>query len=119
MVALQTHCLYCNLIFAVVRLCLHVDPDEKLDREDSKWESMSAARTVIELVSFIEIEPHMPVFIIAFLDQAAAYFSQLEYASLRARSQEASFQALTHHRRLGLTCSIIPHPKISKSRTTK
>jgi hypothetical protein len=61
MVALQTHYLYCNLIFAVERLSLHVDPEEKLDREDSKWELMNAARTVIELVSFIEIEPYMPV----------------------------------------------------------
>lgn len=61
MVAIQTHYLYCNLIFAVERLSLHVDPDGKLDREDSKWELMNAARTVIELVRFIEIEPHMPV----------------------------------------------------------
>lgn len=60
-VALQTHYLYYNLIFAVERLSLHVDPEEKLDREDSKWELMNAARTVIELVSFIEIEPYMPV----------------------------------------------------------
>lgn len=61
MVAIQTHYLYYNLVFAVERLCLHVDPDEKLDREDSKWELMNAARTVIELVSFIEIKPHMPI----------------------------------------------------------
>ncbi|KAJ5871951.1 uncharacterized protein N7529_004304 [Penicillium soppii] len=109
MVALQTHYLYCNLIFAVEHLSLHVDPEEKLDREDSKWELMNAARAVIELVSLIEIEPYMPVFVagimplsavfvlfdfvihntthketesnIAFLDQAAAYFSQVDYAS--------------------------------------
>ncbi|KAJ5382386.1 hypothetical protein N7517_000297 [Penicillium concentricum] len=108
-VVIQTHYLYCNLVFAMERLSLHVDPDEKLDREDSRLELMNAARIVIELVSFIAIEPHMPVFItgimplsavfvlfdfvihnpthtetesnIAFLDQAAAYFSQLEYTS--------------------------------------
>lgn len=61
MVGIQTHYLYYNLVFAVERLCLHVDPDEKLDREDSKWELMNAARTIIELVSFIEIKPHMPI----------------------------------------------------------
>jgi hypothetical protein len=33
--------LYYNLVFAVERLCLHVNPDEKLDREDSKWELMN------------------------------------------------------------------------------
>lgn len=61
MVAIQTHYLYYNLVFAVERLSLHVDPDGRLDREDNKWELMNAARTVIELVRFIEIEPHVPV----------------------------------------------------------
>jgi hypothetical protein len=61
MVALQTHYLYYNLTFAVKRLSIHVDPEGKLDHEDSKWGLMNAARTVIELVSFIDIEPYMPV----------------------------------------------------------
>lgn len=61
MIVIQTHYLYYNLVFAVGRLSLHVDPDEKLDREESKWNLMNAARAVIELLRFIEIQPHMPV----------------------------------------------------------
>lgn len=60
-VAIQTQYLYYNLVFAVERLSLHVDPDEKLDREDSKWELMNAARAVVELLQFIKIEPHTPI----------------------------------------------------------
>ncbi|KAF3480304.1 uncharacterized protein GIQ15_05651 [Arthroderma uncinatum] len=109
MVAIQTHYLYCNLVFAVERLSLHVDPDEKSSRTDRKQELMDAARTVIEIIRFIEIEPHMPIFVAAimplsavfvlfdlvihnpthretesnaaFLDQAATYFSKLDSAS--------------------------------------
>ncbi|CAP91852.1 Pc13g07830 [Penicillium rubens Wisconsin 54-1255] len=143
MIAIQTHYLYYNLVFAVERLCLHVNPDEKLDREDSKWELMNAARTVIELVSFIEIEPHMPIFVagimplsavfvlfdfvihnpahretesnIAFLDQAAAYFSQLDYASKGALpgSIISSFAGIARQYILKLR-ERVPTPTISK-----
>lgn len=61
MIVIQTHYLYYNLVFPVGRLSLHVDPDEKMDREESKWNLMNAARAVIELLQFIEIQPHMPV----------------------------------------------------------
>ncbi len=61
LVAIQTQYLYYNLIIALERLTLHVDPDESVSREDSKWNLLSVARAVIELIQFIEIEPYMPI----------------------------------------------------------
>ncbi len=61
LIAIQTQYLYYNLIISLERLTLHVNPNESLSREDSKWNLLSAARDVIELIQFIEIEPHMPI----------------------------------------------------------
>lgn len=61
MIAIQTHYLYYHLVFAIERVSLHLDPDEKLQGKDSKWNLMSAARKVIEIVQLIDVEPHMPV----------------------------------------------------------
>jgi hypothetical protein len=61
MIAIQTHYLYYHLVFAIERVSLHIDPNGKLQGKDNKWNLMSAARNVIEIVQFIDVEPHMPV----------------------------------------------------------
>ncbi|KAJ5541861.1 hypothetical protein N7494_006937 [Penicillium frequentans] len=109
MIALQTHYLYYHLVFAIERVSLHIDPNRELQGKDNKWNLMSAARKVIEIVQFIDVEPHMPVFVVgimplsaifilfdfaihnpghkqtecnlALLDQASEYFGQVDFAS--------------------------------------
>ena len=61
LVAMQTQYSYYNLIIALERLTLHIDPDESVSREQSKRNLLSAARAVIELIQFIDIEPYMPI----------------------------------------------------------
>jgi hypothetical protein len=61
LIAIQTQYLYYNLVIALERLTLHVDPDESSSREDSKRNLMNAARTVIELIRFIDIQPYVPI----------------------------------------------------------
>lgn len=61
MIAIQTHYLYYHLFFAVERVYLHIDPNGELQGKDNKWNLMSAACNVIEIVQFIDIQPHMPV----------------------------------------------------------
>lgn len=62
-IAIQTQYLYYNLVIAVERLSLRVDPGDGLDTTctDSQGKLMGAAQNVIELVSFIDIAPHMSV----------------------------------------------------------
>ncbi|KAJ5826758.1 hypothetical protein N7447_003521 [Penicillium robsamsonii] len=80
MVAIQTH--YCNLVFDVERLSLHVDADRKLDREDSSITGIMPSSAAFVLFDFVIYNPtHTETESnVAFLDQAAAYFRQLDYA---------------------------------------
>lgn len=61
LVAIRTQYSYYNLVIALERLSLHVESDENIDREGSKWNLMHAARAVIELTPFIDIEPYVPI----------------------------------------------------------
>ncbi|KAM0323341.1 hypothetical protein ACHAQA_008934 [Verticillium albo-atrum] len=106
---LQTHYLYLGIIIAVERLTLHLDREKGAASQRSVVNLMNAARTVVELSQYIELEPHVPVSItcimplcalfilfdfvihnplhretranLALLDTIAGYFSMVEFAS--------------------------------------
>ncbi|KAK2684476.1 hypothetical protein QWA68_016280, partial [Fusarium oxysporum] len=109
LVALQTHFSYYHLVIGLERLTLHVDKDEGLRRQESRLRLMNTAKSIISLTQFIELEPHVPLFImclvpvsalfilfdfvihnpnhvetrasLSLLDSAAGYFSLVECAS--------------------------------------
>ncbi|KAG5929171.1 hypothetical protein E4U42_006899 [Claviceps africana] len=109
LVAVQTQYLYFSMRVVLERLVMRVASHQDVRRENSKLYLMWAARTIIELTRHIDIEPHVPVFImgvmpmsglfilfdfvmhnplheetrdnIALLDAATGYFSHLEYIS--------------------------------------
>ncbi|WYZ37994.1 hypothetical protein EsH8_II_001500 [Colletotrichum jinshuiense] len=63
LVLLQTQYAYYNLVFALERLAIHIDREESKRREESKMSLMSAARSVVELIVFVDFEPYLPIFI--------------------------------------------------------
>ncbi|RYP89999.1 hypothetical protein DL770_003844 [Monosporascus sp. CRB-9-2] len=63
LVLLQTQYAYYNVVFALERLTIQIDQEEGRNREESKVNLMSAARSVVELIVFIDFEPHVPIFI--------------------------------------------------------
>ncbi|KAG5953111.1 hypothetical protein E4U53_006847 [Claviceps sorghi] len=109
LVAVQTQYLYFSMRVVLERLVMRVASHQDVRRENSKLYLMWAARTIIELTRHIDIEPHVPIFImgvmpmsglfilfdfvmhnplheetrdnIALLDAATGYFSHLEYIS--------------------------------------
>ncbi|KAG5982364.1 hypothetical protein E4U55_001994 [Claviceps digitariae] len=109
LVAVQTQYLYFSMRVVLERLVMRVASQQDVRRENSKLYLMWAARTIIELTRHIDIEPHVPIFImgvmpmsglfilfdfvmhnplheetrdnIALLDAATGYFSHLEYIS--------------------------------------
>ncbi|KAM0276299.1 hypothetical protein ACHAQH_006888 [Verticillium albo-atrum] len=106
---LQTHYLYLGLIIAVERLTLHLDKERGATSQKSRVNLMNAARTIVDLSQYIELEPHVPVAItcimpltalfilfdfvihnplhretranLALLDTIAGYFSMIDFAS--------------------------------------
>ncbi|KAK2611976.1 hypothetical protein QQS21_001941 [Conoideocrella luteorostrata] len=108
-VAVQTHYQYFSMRIVLERLVMSVASQQDVRRENSKHYLMWVARTIIELTRYIDIEPHIPIFIIgvmpmsglfilfdfvmhnplheetrdniALLDAATGYFSHLEYIS--------------------------------------
>lgn len=109
LVAVQTQYLYFSMRVVLERLVMRMASQHDLRRENSKHYLMWAARTIIELTRYIDIEPHVPIFVmgvmplsglfilfdfvmhnplheetrdnIALLDAATGYFSHLEYTS--------------------------------------
>lgn len=61
LVLLQTQYAYYNIVFGLERLTLHLNMDETNIREESEKNLINAARTVAELVVFIDFEPHIPI----------------------------------------------------------
>ncbi|KKZ67842.1 hypothetical protein EMCG_06502 [[Emmonsia] crescens] len=108
-IVIQTHYLYYNLVIAVERLSLHIYSEDDPDTNDSQRNLRDAAQSVAELVPFIDLAPHVPIFVsgimpmsalfvlfdlvirfprhnetnknLVLLDQAAEYFTRLEMAS--------------------------------------
>lgn len=60
-VMLQTHYYYHHLIIALERLTLHIDQERGRKWEESKYNLLNAARTVVELIQFIDVAPYTPV----------------------------------------------------------
>lgn len=57
--AIQTHYYYYHLVIALERLTLHLD--REVNRQESKRHLLNAARGVIELTRFIDVEPYTPI----------------------------------------------------------
>ncbi|PVH81775.1 hypothetical protein DL98DRAFT_162132 [Cadophora sp. DSE1049] len=65
----QTHYYYYHLVIALERLTLHLDREG--NRQEGKRHLMNAARSVIELIRFIDVEPYTPIFIQAIMPLSA------------------------------------------------
>jgi len=60
-VALSTQYYYYHLVIALERLTLHLGGENGTKRQESKRKLLGAARTVIELTRFIDVEPYTPI----------------------------------------------------------
>lgn len=58
-VAIQTNYYYYHLVIALERLTIHLDREG--NRQDSRRQLMNAARAVIELTKYIDVEAYTPV----------------------------------------------------------
>ncbi|EFQ96656.1 hypothetical protein MGYG_08579 [Nannizzia gypsea CBS 118893] len=77
LVVIQAHCLYYTLVIAVERLSLHVNSEYDVENNDHQQNLMEAAQSVIELVPFIDLALHMPVFYTSFSTaKASLYYSK-------------------------------------------
>ncbi|RYP12173.1 hypothetical protein DL767_011378 [Monosporascus sp. MG133] len=61
LVLLQTQYAYYNVVFALERLAIQIDREEGRNCEESKVNLMNAARSVVELIVFIDFEPQVPI----------------------------------------------------------
>ncbi|KAL4815685.1 fungal-specific transcription factor domain-containing protein [Aspergillus spinulosporus] len=68
-VAIQTNYYYYHLVIALERLTIHLDREG--NRQDSRRQLMNAARAVIELTKYIDVEAYTPVFIQAIMPLSA------------------------------------------------
>lgn len=59
LVRVQTWYSYYALVIALERLALHIEPRGTNCRGEERL--INAARAIVELVAFIDIEPHMPI----------------------------------------------------------
>ncbi|KAL3455916.1 hypothetical protein BJX64DRAFT_53649 [Aspergillus heterothallicus] len=71
--ALQLHFIYYHIVIALERLSLYLNSDGGDKAKASKERLMNTARTVIELTRFIEMQPHVPIFILAVLPVSAVF----------------------------------------------
>ncbi|KAM0526671.1 hypothetical protein ACHAPS_003555 [Verticillium nonalfalfae] len=68
---LQTHYLYLGLIISIERLTLHLDKERGAASQRSRVNLMNAARTIVDLSRYIELEPYVPVAMIDFASKGA------------------------------------------------
>ncbi|EEQ85441.2 hypothetical protein RJZ56_006884 [Blastomyces dermatitidis] len=71
--ALHIHFSYYHTIIALDRLSLYLNRDGGSKAQSSKQRLMSTARTVIELTKHIDIQPQVPMFILAVLPVSAVF----------------------------------------------
>ncbi|KLJ09245.1 hypothetical protein EMPG_15334 [Blastomyces silverae] len=71
--ALHIHFSYYHTIIALDRLSLYLNRDGGSKTQSSKQRLMSTARTVIELTKHIDIQPQVPMFILAVLPVSAVF----------------------------------------------
>ncbi|KIW27538.1 uncharacterized protein PV07_07268 [Cladophialophora immunda] len=67
--AIRTHFYYYHLVIALERLNLRLAPQGR--REESKRNLINAARSVVEITSFIDVEAFTPIFILAIIPLSA------------------------------------------------
>ncbi|KAJ9156664.1 Fungal specific transcription factor [Pleurostoma richardsiae] len=72
-VALSTQYYYYHLVIALERLTLHLGGENGTKRQESKRKLLGAARTVIELTRFIDVEPYTPIFILGIMPLSALF----------------------------------------------
>ncbi|KAJ8098167.1 fungal-specific transcription factor domain-containing protein [Lipomyces tetrasporus] len=71
--ALQIHFSYYHIIIALERLSLYLNRDDVNKGQMSKQRLMNTARTIIELTKHIEVQPHVPIFILVVLPVSAVF----------------------------------------------
>ncbi|PGH02398.1 hypothetical protein GX51_04706 [Blastomyces parvus] len=71
--ALHIHFSYYHTLIALDRLSLYLNRDGGSKTQSSKQRLMSTARTVIELTKHINIQPQVPMFILAVLPVSAVF----------------------------------------------
>ncbi|KAF6834433.1 fungal specific transcription factor [Colletotrichum plurivorum] len=71
--ALQLHFRYYQLIIAVERIALYINRDNADAGQASKQRLMVTARAVVEMTKHIDIQPHVPIFILAVLPVSAVF----------------------------------------------
>ncbi|EHK22926.1 uncharacterized protein TRIVIDRAFT_4969, partial [Trichoderma virens Gv29-8] len=71
-IAIRTHFYYFHLVIALERMKLHLSSDRQTT-DDSLRTLLRAARTVVELTRFIDVEPYTPVFILAIMPLSALF----------------------------------------------
>jgi hypothetical protein len=64
MIAIETHYLYYHIVFGVERVSLLIDFDGKTRCGGGKSELINAARSVIDLLRWVDVGPHMPVLLV-------------------------------------------------------
>ncbi|KAH6869509.1 fungal-specific transcription factor domain-containing protein [Thelonectria olida] len=72
-VALSTQYYYYHILISLERLRLHLGGDSGFRQQASKQKLLAAARTVIELTRFIDVEPYTPIFILAIMPLSALF----------------------------------------------
>ncbi|KAI8649618.1 Fungal-trans domain-containing protein [Fusarium keratoplasticum] len=73
LVALQTHFSYYHLLIGLERLTLHLDKEEGPRKQESRLRLMNTAKAIVELTRFIDLEPHVPLFIICLVPVSALF----------------------------------------------
>ncbi|KAK2751490.1 fungal specific transcription factor, partial [Colletotrichum kahawae] len=72
-IALSTHLYYFHLVIVLERMSLQLDEEGGQRQQESRKNLLQAARTVIELTRYIDVEPYTPVFTLAIMPLSALF----------------------------------------------
>ncbi|KAJ0103941.1 hypothetical protein J7T55_010958 [Diaporthe amygdali] len=72
-IALSTHYYYHHLVIALERLSLRLGGDHGTHQEECHHRLVQAAKAVIELTRFIDVEPYTPIFILGIMPLSALF----------------------------------------------
>ncbi|KAK1851791.1 fungal specific transcription factor [Colletotrichum chrysophilum] len=72
-IALSTQLYYFHLVIALERMSLQLDEDGGQRQQESRKDLLQAARTIIELTRYIDVEPYTPVFTLAIMPLSALF----------------------------------------------
>ncbi|KAF3392675.1 hypothetical protein F1880_008625 [Penicillium rolfsii] len=71
-IVIRTHFYYFHFVIAIERMKLHLTP-QRHKADESLRTLLKAAKTIVELTSFIDVEPYTPVFILAIMPLSALF----------------------------------------------